>query len=171
MESRRDGASARRDGKVLVLHSAGRRGAHCCGARESSRGRGQNRLSECVSDPGIYLRQPRGPAKRGGAAQAQPARFRHVGEAEHQTSNHLRGARAKPQPRDQRTADMSVATPEARPSPRTRPPRFDDPVVDPALTIASMTDRVCAIALRERPYLWWWIAFVPCMALTLLLVA
>jgi Ni/Fe-hydrogenase subunit HybB-like protein len=45
----------------------------------------------------------------------------------------------------------------------------DDPVVDPRLTIASMTDRVCAIALREKPFLWWWIAFVPCMALTLLL--
>ena len=33
-----------------------------------------------------------------------------------------------------------------------------------------MTDRICAIALRERAYLWWWIAFVPSMALTLLLV-
>jgi Ni/Fe-hydrogenase subunit HybB-like protein len=42
-------------------------------------------------------------------------------------------------------------------------------MVDPRLTIASMTDRVCAIALREKPFLWWWIAFVPCMALTLLL--
>jgi Ni/Fe-hydrogenase subunit HybB-like protein len=45
----------------------------------------------------------------------------------------------------------------------------DAPVMDPRLTIASMTDRVCAIALREKPFLWWWIAFVPCMALTLLL--
>jgi Ni/Fe-hydrogenase subunit HybB-like protein len=45
----------------------------------------------------------------------------------------------------------------------------DDPVVDPRLTIASMTDRVCAIALREKPFVWWWIAFVPCMVLTLLL--
>jgi len=33
-----------------------------------------------------------------------------------------------------------------------------------------MTDRVCAIALRERPFLWWWVAFVPSMALALLLV-
>ena len=33
-----------------------------------------------------------------------------------------------------------------------------------------MTDRICAIALREKAYLWWWVAFVPSMALTLLLV-
>ena len=33
-----------------------------------------------------------------------------------------------------------------------------------------MTDRICAIALREKAFLWWWIAFVPCMALALLLV-
>jgi Ni/Fe-hydrogenase subunit HybB-like protein len=49
-------------------------------------------------------------------------------------------------------------------------PRFDDPVVFPGTTVAAMTDRICAIALRERAFLWWWIAFVPCMALTLLLV-
>jgi Ni/Fe-hydrogenase subunit HybB-like protein len=49
-------------------------------------------------------------------------------------------------------------------------PRFDDPVVSPSLSMASMTDRVCAIALRERAFLWWWIAFIPSMALTLLLV-
>jgi molybdopterin-containing oxidoreductase family membrane subunit len=48
-------------------------------------------------------------------------------------------------------------------------PRFDDPVVQPQLTMAAMTDRVCAIALRERAYLWWWIAFVPSLALALLL--
>ena len=36
--------------------------------------------------------------------------------------------------------------------------------------MASMTDRICAIALRKRAFLWWWIAFVPCMALTLLLL-
>ena len=50
-----------------------------------------------------------------------------------------------------------------------RAPRFDDPVVAPGLSSASMTDRVCAIALRERAYCWWWAAFVPCAALTLLL--
>ena len=33
-----------------------------------------------------------------------------------------------------------------------------------------MTDRICAIALREQTYLWWWVAFVPCFALTGLLV-
>ena len=37
----------------------------------------------------------------------------------------------------------------------------DDPVVYPGVTIASMTDQICAIALRERAFLWWWIAFVP----------
>ena len=36
--------------------------------------------------------------------------------------------------------------------------------------MASMTDRICAITLRKRAFLWWWIAFVPCMALTLLLL-
>ena len=36
MESRRDGARARCDGKVLVLHSAGCRGSHCCRSRGSS---------------------------------------------------------------------------------------------------------------------------------------
>ncbi len=51
-----------------------------------------------------------------------------------------------------------------------RPLRLDDPVVDPGLTMASMTDRICAITLRDRAFVWWWIAFVPCMALTLLLV-
>ena len=40
----------------------------------------------------------------------------------------------------------------------------------PGVTIASMTDRICAIALRERAFVWWWIAFVPCSALALLLV-
>ena len=49
-------------------------------------------------------------------------------------------------------------------------PRADDPVIDPDVSMASLTDRVCAIALRERAYLWWWIAFVPSIALTLLLV-
>ena len=39
-----------------------------------------------------------------------------------------------------------------------------------SLTSAAMTDRICAIALRETAYLWWWIAFVPSMALTLLLL-
>lgn len=50
-------------------------------------------------------------------------------------------------------------------------PRGDDPVVHPGVSIAAMTERVCAIALRERAYLWWWIAFVPCLALSMLLVA
>ncbi|HEX4153841.1 MAG TPA: NrfD/PsrC family molybdoenzyme membrane anchor subunit [Steroidobacteraceae bacterium] len=46
----------------------------------------------------------------------------------------------------------------------------DEPVVDASLTMASMTDRICAIALREHAFLWWWIAFIPCAALVGLLV-
>jgi Ni/Fe-hydrogenase subunit HybB-like protein len=47
---------------------------------------------------------------------------------------------------------------------------LDDPVIYPNVTVASMTDRVCAITLRKGPYLWWWLAFIPCLALTALLV-
>jgi len=36
-------------------------------------------------------------------------------------------------------------------------------------TSAAMTDRICAIALRPRAGLWWWMVFVPAMALVLLL--
>ena len=50
------------------------------------------------------------------------------------------------------------------------PPGNDDPVVLPGLTLGSMTDRICAIALRERAFLWWWIALIPCGLLTLVLV-
>jgi Ni/Fe-hydrogenase subunit HybB-like protein len=46
-----------------------------------------------------------------------------------------------------------------------------DPVVFAGVTSASMTDRICAIALREKAFLWWWIAFVPSVALTCLLLA
>ena len=49
-------------------------------------------------------------------------------------------------------------------------PRADDPVVLPGQTIASMTDQICAIALRERAFLWWWIAFLPASALAGVLV-
>lgn len=48
--------------------------------------------------------------------------------------------------------------------------RPDDPVIFPEVTMASLTDRICGIALRERAFLWWWVAFVPSMALALLLV-
>ena len=30
-------------------------------------------------------------------------------------------------------------------------PHYDDPVIYPNVTVASMTDRICAIALREKP--------------------
>ena len=38
-------------------------------------------------------------------------------------------------------------------------------VVAPGQTAASMTDRICAIALREHAQLWWWAAFLPSLAL------
>jgi Ni/Fe-hydrogenase subunit HybB-like protein len=51
-----------------------------------------------------------------------------------------------------------------------RPPLLSDPVVLPGATNELMTDHICAIALRDRPYLWWWIAIVPAIALTGVLV-
>lgn len=41
------------------------------------------------------------------------------------------------------------------------PPRAGDPVVLPGPTIGSMTDQICAIALRKHAFLWWWVAMVP----------
>lgn len=61
------------------------------------------------------------------------------------------------------------AIPLEPPAGRVGAPRWDEPVVDPGLSVGSMTDRVCAIALRERAYLWWWIAFLPSAALAGLL--
>ncbi len=37
-------------------------------------------------------------------------------------------------------------------------PRATDPVVLPGPTLASVTDRICALALRERAFIWWWAA-------------
>ncbi len=53
---------------------------------------------------------------------------------------------------------------------RRQAPRNDDPVVLPGLTLGSMTDRICAIALRDRAFFWWWMALIPCAALTAVLV-
>ncbi len=50
------------------------------------------------------------------------------------------------------------------------PPHNDDPVLLPGLTLGSMTDKICGIVLRERPFLWWWIAVIPTGALTLWLL-
>ncbi len=58
-------------------------------------------------------------------------------------------------------------SPDRRPG----PPRSSDPVVSPVPTITSMTDQVCSIALRERAFLWWWIAMIPASFLTGVLVA
>jgi molybdopterin-containing oxidoreductase family membrane subunit len=52
-----------------------------------------------------------------------------------------------------------------------RPPSSHDPVVLPGPTIGSMTDQICAIALRERALLWWWIAMIPASLLSAVLVA
>jgi molybdopterin-containing oxidoreductase family membrane subunit len=46
-----------------------------------------------------------------------------------------------------------------------------DPVVRPGPTIGSMTDQICAIALRERAMLWWLIAIVLTSLLTGVLFA
>ncbi len=50
------------------------------------------------------------------------------------------------------------------------PLRRDDPVLLPGATIGSMTDRVCALVLRERAFRWWWIAMVPSVLLSGLFV-
>src|SRR5579872_2411795 len=52
-----------------------------------------------------------------------------------------------------------------------RPPSSNDPVVLPGPTIGSMSDQICAIALRERALLWWWIAMIPAALLSAILVA
>ena len=49
-------------------------------------------------------------------------------------------------------------------------PRAEDEVVLPGPTIASMTDRICAIALRDRAALWWLIAMIPAGLLTGVLI-
>ncbi len=64
----------------------------------------------------------------------------------------------------------SRALHSARPAAHSRPPHASDPVVLPISTIRSMTDHVCSIVLRERAFLWWWIAMIPALALTGLLV-
>lgn len=51
------------------------------------------------------------------------------------------------------------------------PPRIDDPIIHPGLTAGSLTDRIAALALRERAFLWWWIAMLPCAFLTVALFA
>ncbi len=56
------------------------------------------------------------------------------------------------------------------PSGGSRPPLSSDPVVLPG-SIGSMTDQICAIALREQAFLWWWIAMIPAAVLTGVLVA
>ncbi len=45
--------------------------------------------------------------------------------------------------------------------PAVPPLRRDDPVLLPGATMGSMTDRVCALVLRERAFRWWWIAMAP----------
>ncbi len=45
-----------------------------------------------------------------------------------------------------------------------------EPVVLPGSNNPDMTDHVCAIALREKAFRWWWIAVAPAAALTSVLV-
>jgi molybdopterin-containing oxidoreductase family membrane subunit len=56
------------------------------------------------------------------------------------------------------------------PRAQVRPPLLGDPVVAPIATNEAMTNHICAIALRERAFLWWWIAFIPASVLSGLLV-
>ena len=127
-----------------------------------SRRRGQNRLPDSVSDPGVYLRQPRGPGERGGqSANAARSILRCWRNRTPSREPHTKRWCAIPI-RPSKAQLMSVAIRSRSLSRSRRPGVFR--------RIASMTDRICAITLRERPFLWWWIAFVPCMALTLLLV-
>ena len=51
-----------------------------------------------------------------------------------------------------------------------KPPLPRDPVVLPGPTIGSMTDHICAIALRKHAFLWWWVAIIPALLLTGVLV-
>jgi len=51
-----------------------------------------------------------------------------------------------------------------------RPPLPGDPVVLPGRTAESMTDQICAIALRRRAFTWWLIAMIPAGALVIVLV-
>jgi Ni/Fe-hydrogenase subunit HybB-like protein len=48
--------------------------------------------------------------------------------------------------------------------------RASDPVVLPGPTVATMTDTVCGIALRPKAPLWWWIALIPSLLLTAVLI-
>jgi Ni/Fe-hydrogenase subunit HybB-like protein len=41
------------------------------------------------------------------------------------------------------------------------PPRLTDPVVSPKVTIAGITDQIVGLALRERGFLWWYLALIP----------
>ena len=46
-------------------------------------------------------------------------------------------------------------------------PHSDDPVIHPNVTIASMTDRVAALVMRKRGFLWWRLALIPTSLATL----
>jgi Ni/Fe-hydrogenase subunit HybB-like protein len=48
--------------------------------------------------------------------------------------------------------------------------RADAPVVSPSLTLSRLTEKVCGIALRERAFAWWWVAFAPSALLTAVLI-
>ena len=52
-----------------------------------------------------------------------------------------------------------------------RAPHALDPVVLPGPTIGSMSEQICAIALRDRAFLWWWIAMIPASLFSAVLVA
>lgn len=63
-------------------------------------------------------------------------------------------------------APIALSSGSTRPLNRTRPPSASDPIVLEGPTVGSMTDQICAIALRRRAFLWWTVA----MAIASLLV-
>jgi Ni/Fe-hydrogenase subunit HybB-like protein len=63
-----------------------------------------------------------------------------------------------------------LATQPERPGRNRRPPHTSDPVVLSTPSIASMTDQICALAQRERAFLWLMIALVLALLLTGVLV-
>ena len=66
---------------------------------------------------------------------------------------------------------VSHALPPENPAGDSRVPHAHDPVVLSGPTISSMSDQICAIALRERAFLWWWIMMIPSSLLSAVLVA
>ena len=66
--------------------------------------------------------------------------------------------------------DTGVFPSAERAAARTRAPRIDDPVLLPGLTPGLLLDRVAAITMRERAFLWWYLALGPVVILLTMLI-